>query len=52
MGKGKFIDNYFYENNHFVANLGDDDPYGYITHWISMEKLNKSTLNLQEFFNN
>lgn len=36
-GKGIFVGEYFYEDGHFVANLGDDDPYGCITHWISTD---------------
>lgn len=48
IGKGKFVCEFFYERNTFVANLGDCDPYGYITHWISIDKLNKSNINFEK----
>lgn len=30
---GRFVSEYYYEDGHFVANLGDTDPYGSMTHW-------------------
>ncbi len=48
IGKGKFVDEFFYEKNKFVANLGDCDPYGFITHWISISTIDQSTINFEE----
>jgi hypothetical protein len=44
IGKGKFVDEFFYEKNKFVANLGDCDPYGFITHWISISTIDESNI--------
>ncbi|NCQ51737.1 hypothetical protein GW796_07565 [archaeon] len=52
IGKGKFVCDYYYEDNNFVANLGDSDSYGYITHWISFENINKSTIDFNEKLKN
>lgn len=37
IGKGVFLDCFFYNEHGFVANLTDDDAYGYITKWCYMK---------------
>lgn len=42
LGKGVFISNYYYVDCGFVANEGDDDAYGYITHWVTFSTIDAS----------
>lgn len=39
IGRGVFLGDFYYDEAGFVANQGDDDAYGYITKWISFEKV-------------
>jgi hypothetical protein len=36
IGRGRFVADYYFSEYGFVANEGDTDCYGYITHWISV----------------
>lgn len=40
-GRGKFISDMYYQECGFVANIGDADPYGYITRWISFDTIDE-----------
>jgi len=40
LGKGKFVNSYYYKACGFVAHEFDDDPYGFITHWIAFDTVN------------
>lgn len=40
IGKGAFVGKYFFQDGVFVANMGDDDPYGFITLWVGTDTLN------------
>lgn len=37
IGRGRFVADYYFSEHGFVANEGDTDGYGYITHWISLD---------------
>lgn len=50
-GKGVFIGEYFYNAHGFVSEMCYDDAYGFITHWISfdmIDKLETNPLNIGE----
>jgi hypothetical protein len=41
LGKGKFISDYYYTEYGFVANMDDEDGYGFITRCISFDDIDK-----------
>ena len=44
IGRGAFVGDYFFENDGFVANRGDCDPYGNMLLWIGEDIINNLTI--------
>lgn len=40
IGKGAFVNDYYYNEYGFVSEMCYDDSYGFITHWVSFETIN------------
>lgn len=48
IGKGVFVGDYFYNEHGFVANIDDDDAYGFVTHWVAWSELDCAILDLEK----
>ena len=47
IGRGIFLSKYYFNEHGFVHEPDDDDPHGFITHWVEEKVLNDSHLSIE-----